>query len=145
MENGLKLQGIVLAVTPLQQITDKFSKRDLVIDITDNPSYPNTPSISFSNKGLDSLEKVSVGDEVIVYFNLRGRVQAAGTKYGGQVFTNIDGWKVEIVKYAGTETAPVQPQNSYASVRSATPLPISARNGLPVATAADAYPDDMPF
>ena len=82
----IKISGTVHKIGEVQQITEKFSKRQLVID-TGDKFAPYLP-IDFSGKNLDAPTRLSVGQEVTVYLNLGGRESK------GKFWPNISGWKI---------------------------------------------------
>ena len=86
--NEIKISGTVHKVGDVQRITERFSKRQLVIDTGDKFS-PYLP-IDFSGKVLDLPAKLSVGQEVTVHLNLGGRESK------GKFWPNISGWKIEV-------------------------------------------------
>ena len=87
--NENKISGAVHKVGDVQRITERFSKRQLVIDTGDKFS-PYLP-IDFSGKVLDLPAKLSVGQEVTVHLNLGGR-----ESNDGRFWPSISGWKVEV-------------------------------------------------
>lgn len=95
------IKGKVIVLGDTIQVTEKFSKRELVIDT--GGEYPQLISIQFAQDNCIRLDTVSVGQEVDVSYNLRGRSWTnpqGETKY----FNTIEGWKIE----AGVNPAPLQ-------------------------------------
>lgn len=66
-----EIKGRVKRVSAINQVSDKFSKRELVIE-TDG-RYPQTISLESSNDRNALLDDVGPGDMVTVQFDLRGR------------------------------------------------------------------------
>lgn len=86
------IKGKVIVLGDTIQVTEKFSKRELVIDT--GGEYPQLISIQFAQDNCSKLDTVSVGQEVEVSYNLRGRSWTnpqGETKY----FNTIEGWKIE--------------------------------------------------
>ena len=88
----MELTGKVKVVTPVQQITDSYKKRELVI--TTDEQYPQHINIEFGQDKTDLLNGLSIGQEVKVHINIGGR---EWTNPQGEVkyFNSIRGWRVE--------------------------------------------------
>jgi hypothetical protein len=94
-----KLTGTVKQVGDVEQISDKFKKRTLVV--TDNSTmYPQHVTFEATQDKTDMLNTISVGDEVEVSFNLKGREYI--DKNTGEVkhFNTIEAWRVEALTSA---------------------------------------------
>lgn len=76
-----------------QQVSEKFRKREFVI--TDNSSqYPQFISFQLTQDKCGLLDAFQVGEEVKVFFNLRGREWK--TKEGElKYFNSLEAWKLE--------------------------------------------------
>lgn len=91
----MEIQGKVKLIGSTETIgTNGFRKRDVII--TTEEQYPQHISIQFVQDKCDLLNSVSVGSDVKVNINLRGRewVSPQGeTKY----FNTVQGWRIESV------------------------------------------------
>ena len=68
----MELTGTLKVKSNEQQISEKFRKREFVI--TDNSSqYPQHIMFQLTQDKCSLLDSYNVGDEIKVYFNLRGR------------------------------------------------------------------------
>ncbi len=93
MSNSYSIKGTVCAITVTKQVSDRFRKRDLIIDVPDG-KYPQVISFQVSNDRCDMIDGFATGDEITVEFNLRGREwksPAGEVKY----FNTLEAWKVE--------------------------------------------------
>ena len=92
----MKLQGKIKLVGETEQVSDKFKKRELVITTNDNPTYPQHISVQCTNDKCVMLDNLSVGTEVSLEINLRGR---EWTSPSGQVkyFNTIEVWKLDVI------------------------------------------------
>ena len=99
----MEINGKVLLVGKTQQVTEKFKKRDLIIEYAENPTYPEQVKFEANQAGCEKLDELREGDEVTVHFNLRGR--AWKDKSGkDQYFNTLNVWKVDLIKTsAGTK------------------------------------------
>jgi len=90
-----KVQGTIVAIMDAVQVSEKFTKREFVIQ-DENGMYPQTVIFQTSQDKTAMLDAFQVGEMVEISFNLRGRewVSPQGeTKY----FNTLDAWRVERV------------------------------------------------
>lgn len=78
-----------------QKVSEKFQKRDFVITTEAGTPYPQHISFQITQDKCALLDKFNVGDELKVYFNLRGREWSGveGTKF----FNTLEAWRIEKV------------------------------------------------
>ena len=92
----MEVQGKVKLIGKIQKIGSKgFVKAELIVE-TDG-EYPQPINIEFTGDNTDFLTKLSVGDLVKVFINLRGREWTSPegvVKY----FNSIQGWKVDVLE-----------------------------------------------
>lgn len=69
----MELKGKVHEVGTTQQVSDKFTKRNLIIEYAENPTYPEYIQFEAQQDKTALLDGLKEGDEVEVSFNLRGR------------------------------------------------------------------------
>ncbi len=97
----MELKGKVHEVGELQQVSETFKKRDLIIEYAENPTYPEYIKFETIQDKTALLDTVKVGDEVEVSFNLRGRPwtdKAGKTSY----FNSLVVWRLNtLVKGSG--------------------------------------------
>lgn len=92
----MKLQGKVKLVGQTEAVSDKFKKRDLVITTNDNPTYPQYITVQCTNDKCVMLDNLSVGTEVSLEINLRGR-EWKSPKGELKYFNTIECWKVDVI------------------------------------------------
>ena len=90
--NNFKITGTIHEILDEQRFSEKFSKRDFVLEIEDG-AYKQYAKFQLVNDRMDLLHKHTVGDKVTVSFNLRGRPyeKSGNTVY----FTNLEAWRIE--------------------------------------------------
>lgn len=103
------------------RVSDRFVKREFVLELTDNPKYPQVVSFQATGDRCELLDGARPGDMVEVQFNLRGR-EWTSPKGETKFFTTLDAWKIDVA------TAPRQ-----------------ATSKAPPQTAATKVDDDLPF
>lgn len=91
----MEVKGTIVEVANTQQITDKYKKREFVLEIAENPQYPEQVKFQFSQDKVSLLDKYAAGQEVEISFNLKGR--ASVNKAGEKVYYNtLEAWRIAL-------------------------------------------------
>jgi single-strand DNA-binding protein len=103
------IQGKLYEAFEEQQISDKFKKREFVLEIPDG-SYTQYVKFQLTQDKCSLLDSFKNGDEVKVTFNLTGK---PFTKNGQTMyFTNLQAWRMEPAtaanNFGGAMDAPQQ-------------------------------------
>ena len=89
-----QIKGKLSKIGSTQQVSDKFSKREFVVVVTeqakDGKEYSTPVKLQTTNAKTSVLDNFKAGQEVTVNFNLRGYEAKSG-----EVYTNLDAWKIE--------------------------------------------------
>ena len=101
-----------------------FQKREVVV--TTDDQYPQMINIEFQQDKADLLNNYSVGQDVKVSINLRGR-EWINPQGEARYFNSIVGWRIENLSQAAPSNLP--PTTGFE----------------PAANVSDAEPDDLPF
>lgn len=101
----MDIQGKVLEVLDTVHVSEKFRKRDLILEYADNPEYPETLKIEAHNDKCEKLDELRPGDDVTVSVNLRGR---KWTDKNGKdsYFNTIALWKFQVNQTVAGEPVP---------------------------------------
>ncbi|WP_231458699.1 MULTISPECIES: DUF3127 domain-containing protein [unclassified Pedobacter] len=122
----MEIKGKVHEVGATQQVSETFKKRDLIVEYAENPTYPEYIRFEALQDKTALLDTFKAGDEVEVFFNLRGRPwtdKSGKTSY----FNSLVIWRINAIA-AG---APAAATPAYAA-------PVDVSN-----TAGE--DDDLPF
>lgn len=97
------IQGKLYEVFAEQQVSEKFKKREFVLEVPDG-SYTQYPKFQLTQDKCSLLNQFKQGDEVKVTFNLTGKpfVKNGETLY----FTNLQAWRIEGASSGGFSAAP---------------------------------------
>ena len=98
-------EGTVKKIFDLQQFSENFSKRSILIETEDK--YNNEVCIDFINAQIQLLDSVKVGDAVKVYCDVFSRPSA---KDPNRYFTNVKGWRIEHGEAAAETDDYIPPQ-----------------------------------
>lgn len=91
---GIETTGKLHAIFETKQVSERFTKREFVLELVDNPKYPQTVLFQLTGDRVSQLDGLNVGDQVRIEFNLRGREWRSPqgeTKY----FNSLEVWKLE--------------------------------------------------
>ena len=69
----MEIKGKVHEIGAVQQVSETFKKRDLVVEYAENPTYPEYLKFEAIQDKTALFDAIKVGDEVEVSFNLKGR------------------------------------------------------------------------
>jgi hypothetical protein len=89
----MEQKGVIKAIGQTKVISDKFKKRDLIIEVADG-NWTNVFPVEFVNDKGDQLNGFKIGDEVVVNFNLKGR-EVKDKENNPRYFVTLDGWKIK--------------------------------------------------
>ena len=89
----MEITGKIKFIGSTQQVSDKFSKREVVVST--NEQYVQHISIEFNQDKCAVLDKYSVGDQVTVGINIKGREYTAPVTGEIKYFNSIQGWNIK--------------------------------------------------
>lgn len=133
----MEIRGKVHEIGPVQQVTDTFKKRDLIVQYAENPQFVEYIRFEATQDRTAIFDGLSIGEEVEVSFNLRGRPwtnKDGVTTY----FNSLVAWRVNKIAAApmsggpGADSAPA----GYDAANIPPTVDISADGGKD---------DDLPF
>lgn len=101
-----ELIGKVKLVQDSRTFSSGFTKREMVVTVEDG-KYSQDINLEFMQDKVSLLDGLSVGQEVKVFFDIRGR------EYNGRYFNNLVGWKIES-KEDSVEDNPPMPDDAEA-------------------------------
>jgi hypothetical protein len=91
---GMNATGKLHIIYDTKQITERFQKREFVVELSDNPKYPQFCIFQLTGDRCANLDGFNVGDEVNVDFSLRGR-EWTSPKGEVKYFNSLDVWTIE--------------------------------------------------
>lgn len=115
----MKVQGTIVTATAIEQISDSFKKRNLILKTDADTNYPQEINIELHQNNVDLIKGMVKGDEVEVDINLRGnRYEKEGlpTRW----FNTLVGWKV--AKVGGAPVHATTAQEAYAPTPAPAPV-----------------------
>jgi len=88
----MEVQGFIKKVQDAQVVSDKFTKREVWVETTDQ--YPQTLNIQFTQDKCSLLDSYKVGDSVTIGINLNGRTWTS-PQGEEKCFNTITGWMIK--------------------------------------------------
>ena len=121
----MDIKGKVHEISDVITVSEKFKKRELILEYIENPSYPEYIKFEAVQDKVSLFDNVKVGDQVELFFNLRGR---PWTDRNGKTsyFNTLVAWRIN----------PLAGGDSAAPEYNAAPVDISSAPG---------EDDDLPF
>lgn len=127
-KNDFFLEGRIIVIDDIQEITERFKKRQIVIETEED--YPQTIAFDFLQDRCSIPDSYKVDDEVRVYFNVSGR------EWKGKYFVNLRGWRMEPLTFTPEKKGSI-PQRD---------IPLPPQDSAPKQdTGSETYEDDLPF
>ena len=121
----MDVTGKIKLISEVQTFGEKgFRKRELVL--TTSEEYPQMLAIEFVQDKCELLDNFSVGQDVTISINLRGRewINPEGV---AKYFNSIQGWRIQ----ASTSVAPAVEEAPLPAVEEGTPVSEEQKDDLP--------------
>ena len=127
----MQIIGKLIEVMETQQVSEKFSKREFIVEYATNPEYPEQIKFQLNNKNIELINQYSVGDEIEVHFNLTGK---PWTNKDGETtyFTSLNAWRLQKKDGGGSGSG----NDNYAQSQSSS---------RPEASSSNDSDSDLPF
>ena len=113
----MEIKGTIKKISETVQISERFRKREFVVEYSSNPDYPQPLQFEMVQDRCELLDSFQEGQQVEISFDLRGR---EWTNPQGQVkyFNSLQAWKL-VAENHSVESPPPKPiqQNSETSTQ----------------------------
>lgn len=109
---SFELSGILILKGELQQISNKFRKREFVIEkkeTNQNQEFVDYVKFQLTQDRCDLVEPFEINDKIKISFNIRGNRWEKEGKVN--YFTNLDAWRIEKTEEAEEEIPPPPPED----------------------------------
>jgi hypothetical protein len=90
----MNITGKITAIFDVAQINETFKKREFVVEYSDNSQYMEYIKFELFQDKCDLINDFSVGDEVEIQFNLKGR-KWTDPKGVDKYFNTLQAWKLD--------------------------------------------------
>jgi single-stranded DNA-binding protein len=148
---NLEVTGKLLVKYDTQVVSDKFKKREFVLELADDingNTYTNYAKMQLVQAKCDIIDRFNEGDQVKVSFNIKGNRWERDGKVN--FITNLDAWRIEPANAGapanngGYNQQPAynqQPQQNYGNA----PAYSNNNGGQPFYNPSPESADDLPF
>lgn len=102
---ALEITGLLIEKGTTRIISDKFKKREFVLDITEESargSFPNYAKLQITQDKCNLLDNFELNQLLKVSFNIRGNKWEKDGVIN--YFSNLDAWKIETVSDSGSNS-----------------------------------------
>lgn len=106
-----EISGKVIEISPVNQVSEKFRKREFVIEKKENSNsglFIDYIKFQLTQDRCDIINESFMNEEVKVIFNIKGNRWERDGKVN--YFTNLDAWKIERAPSQGSQQAAPPPQ-----------------------------------
>ncbi len=139
---GIEVSGKLHTINETKQVSERFSKREFVVELADNPKYPQLVLFQLTGDRCTQLDEFKQGDEVRIEFSLRGR-EWRSPQGELKYFNSLDVWKLEPGRgRRASGSGPTQQQQRSSSDPRDVDIPPRGDDDFRPRGGAD---DDLPF
>ena len=100
----MQIQGKIHATFDAAQVTERFRKREFVLELEAASRYPQYVMFQLTGNRCDALDGFELGHEVAVEFSLRGR-EWTSPKGEVRFFNSLEVWSIDRVGEGETSSA----------------------------------------
>jgi hypothetical protein len=115
---SFEVTGKLLAKYDTQQVSDKFKKREFVLELAEEINgniYTNFAKMQLVQNKCEILDRFKEGDQLKVTFNIKGNSYVDRKDGLTKYITNLDAWRIEAAGAqpmgGGQASAPVYNNN----------------------------------
>jgi single-stranded DNA-binding protein len=111
---NMQIQGKIHATFDAAQITDRFRKREFVLELDGASRYPQYVMFQLTGDRCEALDGFDAGNEVAVEFSLRGR-EWTSPKGEVRFFNSLEVWSIDRVgdsQSSSSSSSPSGPSSS---------------------------------
>ena len=105
MGKGYQAEGTLRAILDTDQVSDSFRKREFALEIEDG-KFPQTVKFQAVQDRTEMLDAFSVGQQVRVHFDLRGREYTRKRDGVTDWWVNLDCWRMGPLEDGAAASAP---------------------------------------
>lgn len=107
----MEIKGTIKVIKDIQQVSEKFQKREFVIET--NEQYPQTIALELQGSNVDIIDAYAVGESVTVSIGLKGR-EWINPQGEAKYFNTIVAWRIQRENsQPANNSNPQQPYNSF--------------------------------
>ena len=93
--SDLKLSGKIYKIFPTNQVSEKFKKREIVLE-TESDKYPQLVKFELTQDNCSKADDLQTNQECTFHFNVRGR-EYINKENVAMYFVTLNVWRIESV------------------------------------------------
>ncbi len=145
---NLEVTGKLIAKYETQQVSEKFKKREFVLELADDingNTYTNFAKMQLVQAKCDIIDRFNEGDQVKVSFNIKGNRWERDGKVN--YITNLDAWRIEAASAgaSGNEGGGYNQQQNSGGAPAYNTADSNSNGGAPFYNPSPESADDLPF
>jgi hypothetical protein len=102
-------KGEIIKLYPLQQVSDRFQKREFVLRIDDGSQYPQEVLMALTQNKCDLLDGFREGENIEVRASVKGRKWQRTPADEPKWFNSIEAFQLKKISSAAVEDEPPPP------------------------------------
>jgi len=127
---NMQIQGKIHTTFDAAQVTDRFRKREFVLELDSASRYPQYVMFQLTGDRCEALDGFSAGQEVAVEFSLRGR-EWTSPKGEVRFFNSLEVWSIDQVGNGAGEAPAASGGSGAAGGTGEEPPPPSDDDDIP--------------
>ena len=104
----MNISAKIIEIFDTAKVTDSFKKREFVVEYSENPQYPEYIKFEFIQEKCDLLDSYTIGEEVDISFNLKGR-KWTDPQGVDKYFNTLQAWKIDKKSTAAPASGNAEP------------------------------------
>lgn len=144
----MEITGKIKKIMDLQNVSEKFRKREFVLTVDEHTPYPQYIIFQTTQDKCAILDNLRVNDEVKVFFNIRGREWTSPQDNQIKYFVSLEAWRIDKftpVSASGSDTTTSQIASNHQSSSSVGQSSVSPTNTMGASDINLNSDDDLPF
>jgi len=90
----MDITGTIHSIGPEKKVSEKFTLREFIL-VDNSSQYTQHIQFQLSQARVNLIDQYSLGDEIKVHFNLRGKLWDDPKTNTTKCFNTLDAWKIE--------------------------------------------------
>jgi hypothetical protein len=127
---NMQIQGKIHAAFDAEQVTERFRKREFVLELDAASRYPQYVMFQLTGDRCGELDGYGAGDEIKVEFSLRGR-EWTSPKGDVRYFNSLEVWSLERMGDGASAASSASGSDSGSSDLGGDPPPPSDEDDIP--------------
>lgn len=108
----MDITGKLHKVFDAVQVSDKFTKREFVIELSDNSQYPQYVILQLTQDRVSLVDNFNEGAELTISINLKGRAWTNPKDGETRYFNTLEAWRIQSANGSSTPATNRPPEKT---------------------------------